>query len=106
MSPRTLFLAMLFAPLTWPQADTLVSPEVQPDRRVTFRLRAPKAGDVALSMDYMPPGTLEKMTRDSDGVWSVTVGPLDPTVYIYSFTVDGVTMADPVNPNTKLRART
>ena len=46
----------------WPQADSLVSPEVQPDRRVTFRVRAPKASDVSLAMDYMPTGTREKMT--------------------------------------------
>ncbi len=106
MSARTLFLAMMLAPLAWPQADNLVSPEVQPDRRVTFRVRAPKASDVSLSMDYMPAGTREKMTKDSEGVWSVTIGPLDPTVYIYSFNVDGITMSDPVNPNIKLRART
>jgi 1,4-alpha-glucan branching enzyme len=106
---RTLTLALSLAPLAWPQAqpaDTLVSPEVRPDRRVTFRVRAPKAGEVTLSMDYMPAGTRETMTKDSEGVWSVTIGPLDPTVYIYTFTVDGVTMADPVNPNIKLRART
>jgi enterochelin esterase family protein len=106
MSPRTLFLALMFAVPAWPQADNLVSPEIQPDRRVTFRVRAPKATEVSLSMDYMPAGTREKMTRDGDGVWSVTIGPLDPTVYIYSFNVDGVAMADPVNPNIKLRART
>jgi len=106
MNPRTLFLAAFFATLAWPQADTVVSPEVQADRRVTFRVRAPKATDVSLSMDYMSPGTREKMTRDSEGVWSVTIGPLAPTVYIYSFNVDGITMADPVNPNIKLRART
>jgi enterochelin esterase-like enzyme len=109
MSIRSLALVILFAPLAWPQAqptDTLVSPEVQPDRRVTFRIRAPKASEVTLGMDYMPAGTREKMTKDGEGIWSVTIGPLDPTVYIYSFTVDGVTMADPVNPNMKLRART
>src|SRR5258708_39537764 len=104
MSPRTLFLTMFFSTLAWPQADTLVSPEVQADRRVTFRVRAPKANDVTVSMDYMPAGTSEKMTRDSEGVWSATIGPLDPTVYIYSFNVDGITVADPVNPNLKLRA--
>jgi enterochelin esterase family protein len=57
-------------------------------------------------MDYMPAGTREAMTKDAEGVWSVTIGPLDPTVYIYTFNVDGITMADPVNPNIKLRART
>jgi enterochelin esterase family protein len=57
-------------------------------------------------MDYMPQGTREKMTRDAEGVWSVTMGPMAPTVYIYWFNVDGMTIADPVNPNIKLRART
>jgi len=88
-----------------PPADTLVSPEVHPDRRVTFRLRAPKAAEAWLVMDYMPAGTRQAMTREGD-VWSVTVGPLEPGVYIYSFQVDGMTIADPVNPNVKLRART
>ena len=45
------------------------------------------------------------MEKAENGVWSVTVGPLAPAIYIYSFTVDGVTMADPVNPRMKLRAR-
>ncbi len=106
---RLLSFAALLAPLAFSQAqpaDTLVSPEVRPDRRVTFRIRAPKASEVTLAMDYMPANTREKMTKDADGVWSVTIGPLDPTVYIYTFNVDGVTMADPVNPNIKLRART
>ncbi len=109
MNIKSLALALFLTPLAWPQAppaETLVSPEVHPDRRVTFRIRAPKASEVTLSMDYMPAGTRETMTKDAEGVWSVTIGPLDPTVYIYTFTVDGVTMADPVNPNIKLRART
>lgn len=45
------------------------------------------------------------MTKDEEGVWSITVGPLVPTTYIYSFNVDGIAMADPVNPKIKLRAR-
>ena len=46
------------------------------------------------------------MTKDSDGVWSTTIGPLEPSIYIYWFTVDGLAIADPVNPRVKLRART
>jgi enterochelin esterase family protein len=102
-------LALAAASFAWAQAppvDPLVSPEVGPDRRVTFRIRAPKAAEVALQMDYMPAGTREKMSRDAEGVWSATIGPLAPNVYIYSFNLDGVTIADPVNPNIKLRART
>ena len=88
------------------RVDTLVSPEVQPDRRVTFRVRAPKASEVSLFGDWMLPGTQQAMTRDDQGVWSTTTGPLEPGLAIYTFTVDGVTTPDPVNPRIKLRART
>jgi 1,4-alpha-glucan branching enzyme len=89
-----------------PAPDTLVSPEVRPDRTVTFRIRAPKAAQVTLFGAWMPVGTQQPMTRDADGVWTATVGPLAPNGYLYTFTVDGVTIADPVNPDVKLRQRT
>ncbi|HWR50184.1 MAG TPA: alpha/beta hydrolase-fold protein [Bryobacteraceae bacterium] len=89
-----------------PQPDTLVSPEIQPDRRATFRIRAPQASEVAFFGDWMPAGRQEKMTKDAQGVWSLTLGPLPPGIYIYTFTVDGLTIADPVNPRIKLRSRT
>lgn len=46
------------------------------------------------------------MTRGGNGVWELTLGPLDPNVYIYTFNFDGATVADPVNPRIKLRSRT
>jgi enterochelin esterase family protein len=109
-NPKKLSQAFFFAALalaqTPPPPDTLVSPEVHSDRRVTFRIRAPKASEVTFFGDWMPVGTQEKMTRNTDGIWSVTLGPIPPSIYIYTFTVDGITMADPVNPRIKLRART
>lgn len=89
-----------------PRPDPLVYPEVQADRRVTFRVRAPKATEVGLGGDWMTPNTTQPMTRGADGVWSLTVGPLDPGLAIYAYTIDGVTTPDPVNPRIKLRART
>lgn len=89
-----------------PRMDTLVSPEVQADRRVTFRIRAPKASEVSLFGDWMIPGTQQTMARDEQGVWSATIGPLEPGLAIYAFTVDGVMTPDPINPRIKLRART
>ena len=89
-----------------PQTDTLVSPEVHPDCLVTFRIRAPKASEVSLFGDWMTPNTRLAMTRDDQGVWSTTTGPLESGLAIYTFTVDGVTTPDPVNPRIKLRART
>jgi enterochelin esterase family protein len=76
----------------------VISPEIQPDRRVTFRLRAPKAAEVQVSGQW---GNRAPMTRDTNGVWSATAGPIEPGVYEYSFTVDGLNMIDPGNPAIK-----
>jgi enterochelin esterase family protein len=89
-----------------PRPDNLVSPEVHPDRKVTIRVRAPKASEAAVFGDWMANGSSMPMTRDEHGVWSVTLGPLDPGLSIYSVMIDGVTTPDPVNPRVKLRART
>ncbi|MGO9262927.1 MAG: alpha/beta hydrolase [Bryobacteraceae bacterium] len=88
--------------------DTLLSPEVHADRTVTFRLRAPKASEVTVTGEWMLdyPSDKTPLTRDGEGVWSVTVGPLTPNIYLYSFNVDGMDIADPINPTIKLRART
>lgn len=71
------------------------SPEIQSDRRVIFRLQAPKAAEVSVSGQWGGGNT--PLTRDSNGVWSVTVGPVEPGIYEYSFQVDGVSMIDPGN---------
>ncbi len=89
-----------------PAPDGLVSPEVHSDRTVTFRLRAPKATEASVYGDWMPVGKPEPMTNGSDGVWSTTVGPLDATAHLYWFNLDGLAIADPVNPKIKLRQRT
>ncbi len=73
-----LLLASAVAFAQTSRVDTLVSPEVLPDRRVTFRVRAPKASEVSLFGDWMMPNTQQAMTRDDRGVWSTTLGPLEP----------------------------
>jgi enterochelin esterase family protein len=106
LSPITsLFLTTLTAFAQVP-VDTLVSPEVHPDRRVTFRVRARAASEVSVFGDWMTPNTQQAMSRDDQGIWAVTIGPLEPGLAIYAFTIDGVTTPDPVNPRVKLRART
>src|SRR5206468_5003283 len=80
------------------------SPEVSDDHHVTFRVMAPQAKEVTLTGDWL--GTPAKLEKDGRGVWSVTLGPFEPSIYIYSFNIDGVAVPDPVNPRIKLRART
>src|SRR6187431_2592006 len=53
-------------------APPVKSPEVGADRRVTFRLRAPNAKEVAVTGIA---GRLQ-MQKDDQGVWSVTTEPL------------------------------
>jgi enterochelin esterase-like enzyme len=88
-----LCLLAMVAPVSAQQR--LVSPEVLPDNRVTFRLRAPNAKEVTLRLEAtkVPP-----MTKDDQGVWSVTTEPLQPDYYVYSFNVDGVQVIDSGNP--------
>jgi enterochelin esterase-like enzyme len=74
--------------------------QVLPDRRVTFRLFAPKANAVevviGLNNDVHAPGTPGiEMTKDANGLWTVTSGPLEPNLYQYQFSVDGLKIADP-----------
>jgi enterochelin esterase family protein len=82
------------------------SPEVSPDHHVTFRILATKASEVTLTGDWLGAVPPPKLTRDEKGVWSVTLGPFEPSIYIYNFNVDGIAIPDPVNPRIKLRART
>jgi enterochelin esterase-like enzyme len=105
---RTLQILLASSVALWAQAppSAVNSPEVHPDRKITFRLRAPKANQATFSGDWMKTGETLPMTRDEAGVWSVTVGPLAPSIYLYNFTVDGVNIADPVNPRIKLRSQT
>lgn len=76
------------------QAPRVVSPEILPDKKVTFRLRAPKAGEVLLNGNW-DNGTNIKMTPDAAGIWSVTVGPLGEQLWGYSYSVDGIKVMDP-----------
>jgi enterochelin esterase family protein len=88
-----------FAPRQPTPNDTLKSPEVLPDHRVAFRIYAPKASEVTVSGDWIAQGlgTGGKLEKDDQGVWSITVGPLAPDFYSYTFTVDGVRTVDPKN---------
>lgn len=81
-------------------APRLRSPQIADDRRVTFRVFAPKATEVTFNADWIGATNLP-MTRDDQGVWSVTVGPLDAQLYGYWFLVDGVRTLDPANSETE-----
>ena len=82
-------------------AQSIVSPQVNDDNTVTFRLDAPKASEVLIQGDWMPaegwtPGRVA-MKKDDKGIWTYTTAALGSDLYMYSFIVDGVRIIDPNN---------
>jgi enterochelin esterase family protein len=75
------------------------SPEIAPDRKVTFRLHAPSASSVLLTGEFLKGS--KPLEKGEGGVWSLTVGPVPPEIYYYNFTIDGVRTIDPGNPGVK-----
>jgi len=94
-------VAMLFSftPIVPVQAQTsVVSPEILPDGSVTFRYYNPDATRVQLYIEnskndlgywcYVASGwPIYEMEMDADGVWSITLPPMDPGVFNYHFQV-------------------
>jgi enterochelin esterase family protein len=82
-------------PPTKPLSDFIT--HTLPDGRVLFRLFAPQAHAVSLvfgNADPTRPPTPRPMAKAEDGVWSLTLGPLEPNLYEYYFNVDGLRVID------------
>jgi len=88
--------------------QTAKSPEINPDGTVTFRIIAPKARQVQVTGDFIPPiqANTNGMRMDTpatidmvekNGVWEYTTPVLEPEFYSYVFKVDGVATLDPSN---------
>ena len=72
------------------------SPVVNPDNTVTFNYRNANAKDVKVNVQFA--GTHD-MTKNENGVWTITLGPAAPDIYPYCFIVDGINVMDPLNPD-------
>ena len=106
------------------RGPTVISPEVLQDKRVVFRILAPRAQSVSLSAGDIPSANAGRgaapaatpaaaaaapaapagagrggvqFTANEQGVWEATVGPVPAGAFRYVFTVDGVRTLDPVN---------
>ena len=100
-----------FTPSAWaqaaaprrPSAPPPAAPEITSDHHVTFRIHAPNAQSVRLSCgDLLGYGQASNrdLTKDTDGTWELTIGPVDAGAYRYVLNVDGVPVVDPGNPAT------
>ena len=79
---------------------TVTSPEVK-DKKVTFRVLAPKAEKVGLFSSDIPGGPkgnpARPLTKGENGVWEITLDSVAPGTYRYLFDVDGLRAVDPRN---------
>lgn len=85
----------------------VISPEVNANHTVTFRLKAPNAQKVQVTGDFLAPKTIDTpmgkydapgvadMTKDEKGVWTFTSQMLSPELYSYNLLLDGVKIVDP-----------
>jgi enterochelin esterase family protein len=70
--------------------------EVHDDHTVTFRFNAPTAKEIVLVANFLPEPLA--LTKDANGVFSATTPPLEPAIYHYHYTIDGVRGIDPHSP--------
>jgi enterochelin esterase-like enzyme len=76
----------------------IISPEIMPDNKVTFRLYSKDATKVTISGEWQSGyGASEALARNDTGLFTLTVGPLKPELYGYTLVVDGVRTIDPNN---------
>jgi len=99
----------LFAQQALWGAAPIVSPEVNANHTVTFRIQAPAADSVQITGDFLPtvkmktqwgvvdvPGTAN-LKKDDKGIWTFTSQPLGSDLYSYTVLVDGFKTTDPGN---------
>lgn len=80
--------------------SSMTSPVINSDNSVTFKIEAPKAGEVQVKGDWEANKGEGRLTKDKNGVWSYTTPVLPSEMYTYRFIIDGVTGIDPTNPFT------
>lgn len=95
--------------LSFGQGPQPLSPEINSDNTVTFRMAAPDAAKVQITGDFLPSQSIETeygtfdiqgtvdMVKGADGIWTYTSDVLKPELYIYNMIVDGVKITDPLN---------
>ncbi|HEX3167447.1 MAG TPA: alpha/beta hydrolase-fold protein [Chitinophagaceae bacterium] len=67
-------------------------PQILPDNRVVFRIKAPDAQKVQIDL-----GKKYEMARDTGGYWIVTTDSISEGFHYYSLLIDGVAVADPAS---------
>jgi enterochelin esterase-like enzyme len=67
-------------------------PQILPDNRVLFRIKAPDAQKVQVDL-----GKKYDMVKEEEGSWAITTDPIVPGFHYYSILIDGVAVCDPAS---------
>jgi enterochelin esterase-like enzyme len=67
-------------------------PQILPDNRVIFRVKAPEAQKVQIDL-----GKKYDMKKDTEGFWTITTDTISEGIHYYSLLIDGVALADPAS---------
>ncbi|MPR35992.1 esterase [Cytophagaceae bacterium SJW1-29] len=67
-------------------------PQILPDNRVVFRIKAPDAQKVQFDL-----GKKYEAVKDTSGFWTVTTEPISRGFHYYSLLIDGVPVVDPAS---------
>lgn len=90
-----LSVAVCLSTLGFAQVQERQSIITNDDGTVTFQYWNDNAKNVQVDVQF---AGRKPMTRNANGVWTVTLGPVAPDMYPYCFVVDGVSIMDPLNP--------
>jgi len=81
--------------------DPIISPEINADQTVTFRIQAPDAEEVSVTGSLDEENAFANITYEmqnrNDSLWTFTTPVLPSEFYRYHFSVDGVRTVDPAN---------
>lgn len=84
-----------FSAVAAQRPPAISSPDVNPDHSITFRYYSRTAQNVILKGEFL--SSPLALSMDTSGIWSITVPPVKPDIYPYSFMVDSIELADPNN---------
>ena len=75
----------------------IVSPDIQPDNSVIFRIKAPGASSVQVIGTFSPDIKPVPLMKKDSGVFEAKVGPIPSDMYEYRFILDSAFLLDPNN---------
>lgn len=96
---KSIYILLAIVIVSWKvdaqRPPAISSPDVHADHSITFRYFSRNAQRVSVSGEFLKAPV--PMKKDTSGIWSVTIPPVKPDIYPYSFWVDSVQIADPNN---------